>query len=71
VDLDAALALRKRGLSIAAAAKKLGVGRSTLHRVYQAHDAGQRGPRAIPQSAPPTASVVDQDPSTCGSRTAA
>jgi putative DNA-invertase from lambdoid prophage Rac len=39
VDLDAALRLRSEGLSIRVAARKLEVGASTLHRVYQAHDA--------------------------------
>lgn len=36
VDVDEALRLRGRGLSIRATAKKLGVGSSTLHRVLQA-----------------------------------
>ena len=38
VDLDEALRLRRRGLSIRDAARKLHVGSSTLHRVYQSHD---------------------------------
>lgn len=39
VDIDAALRHRSEGLSIRVAARKLGIGASTLHRVYQAHDA--------------------------------
>ncbi len=39
VEIEAALRLRSEGLSIRVAARKLGVGASTLHRVYQAHDA--------------------------------
>ncbi len=53
VDLDEALSLRRRGLSIGRAAKKLGIGRSTLHRVYQAHDALNGAVSPIPKTPPP------------------
>jgi DNA invertase Pin-like site-specific DNA recombinase len=39
VDLDEALRLRRRGTSIREAARRLGVGASTLQRAYAAHDA--------------------------------
>jgi DNA invertase Pin-like site-specific DNA recombinase len=42
VDLDEALRLRGRGLSIRATAKKLKVGSSTLHRVLQAQPGASR-----------------------------
>lgn len=38
VDIEHALRLRSEGLSIRKAARVLGVGASTLHRVFQAHD---------------------------------
>lgn len=38
IDLDQALLLRRRGLSVRAAAKKLKVGASTLARAYSAYD---------------------------------
>ena len=41
VDLDEALRLRARGLSVRAIGRKLGVGSSTVHRVLQAHDQGR------------------------------
>jgi DNA invertase Pin-like site-specific DNA recombinase len=43
VDLDEALRLRRRGLSIRDAARKLAVGSSTLHRAIQAHDRERLG----------------------------
>ncbi|MCL2724816.1 MAG: recombinase family protein [Polyangiaceae bacterium] len=38
INLDEALQLRRRGLSLSKAAKKIGIGKSTLHRIYQAFD---------------------------------
>jgi putative DNA-invertase from lambdoid prophage Rac len=38
IDIDEALRLRKSGLSIASAAKRLGVGTATLHRLLQSSD---------------------------------
>lgn len=46
VDLDQAVLLRRRGLSIRKAAKKLGVSPSVLHRALQGHDA------AVPKVSP-------------------
>jgi transposase-like protein len=50
IDLERALRLRADGVSIRLAARKLGVGPSTLHRVLQHHDALQRSTSgAVPQ----------------------
>lgn len=52
VDGDKALLLRRRGLSLRAAAKKLGIGHSTLHRFYRKHDArNQHVPKTRPSQA--------------------
>lgn len=40
LDIDEAYRLRKQGLSIAAAAKKLGVGKGTLHRALMTEKTG-------------------------------
>lgn len=51
IDLERALRLRSEGVSIRLAARKLGVGPSTLHRVLQHHDAIQRSTSgAVPQT---------------------
>lgn len=55
IDADAALLLRRRGLSLRAIAAKLGVGHSTLHRFYRAHDTAQRGSAGVPKGRAPTA----------------
>lgn len=47
IDMDAALRLRRQGCSIREAARKLGVGASTLNRAYMAHDA------AVPKASRP------------------
>lgn len=49
VDLDQALLLKRRGLSLRAAAKKLGIGSSTLHRIYRAQAAETRCERSVPK----------------------
>jgi putative DNA-invertase from lambdoid prophage Rac len=46
VDLDEALALRRRGVSVARAAERLGVSRATLARVYAAHRISLKNPAA-------------------------
>lgn len=54
VDLDQALALRKRGLSIRKAARKLGVGASTLARAYESYDLLQKScTSSTPVDVPP------------------
>jgi putative DNA-invertase from lambdoid prophage Rac len=47
VDLDEALRLRHRGVSIRDTARKLGVGSSTMHRIIQAHDRERVGGRKV------------------------
>jgi putative DNA-invertase from lambdoid prophage Rac len=71
VDLDEALTLRRRGLSLGKAAKKLGVGRSTLHRVYQQHDALRAAIAPVPKTASSGSVPVCQIPDTCGGSEAA
>ena len=71
VDLDDALTLRRRGLSIAGAAKKLGVGRSTLHRVYQAHDTVAAAVNPIPKTPPPAPDSDIEISPTCPASSAA
>jgi putative DNA-invertase from lambdoid prophage Rac len=65
VDLDEALALRKRGLSVGQAAKKLGLGRSTLHRVYQQHDALRAAVSPVPETPPWEPAAGDHISGTC------
>jgi DNA invertase Pin-like site-specific DNA recombinase len=55
IDADAALLLRRRGLSLRVIAGKLGVGHSTLHRFYRAHDRAQRDSAAVPKARARTA----------------
>lgn len=50
VDLDRALQLKRRGLSVRAAAKKLGIGSSTLHRIYRAQAAETRREHVVPKA---------------------
>ena len=50
IDADTALLLRRRGLSLRTIAEKLGVGHSTLHRFYRAHDGAQSASRAVPKA---------------------
>jgi DNA invertase Pin-like site-specific DNA recombinase len=51
IDIELAVRHRAEGLSIRQVARKLGIGGSTLHRLYQAHDAlsGAASP-GVPQS---------------------
>lgn len=58
IDADTALLLRRRGLSLRAVAAKLGVGHSTLHRFYRAHDGAQHGSVTVPKA---RARTVDPD----------
>ncbi len=57
VDIDQALLLRRRGLSIRRAASRLGIGATTLHRILQAHD---EVVRASGRPVPKTSSLAAQ-----------
>lgn len=50
VDADKALLLRRRGLSLRQAGKKLGVSHATLHRFYRKYDAENRPRAAVTES---------------------
>jgi putative DNA-invertase from lambdoid prophage Rac len=50
IDADAALLLRRRGLSLRTIAAKLGVGHSTLHRFYRSYDAEQHSSVVVPKA---------------------
>lgn len=49
VDVDRALLLKRKGLSIRAVAKKLGIGSSTLHRLYRAQAGENRREHTVPK----------------------
>ena len=61
IDADQALLLRRKGLSLRAAAEKLGVGHSTLHRFYREHDARNQ---RVPKSRLPSAEIAHANPRT-------
>lgn len=71
IDMDEALALRRRGLSLSQAAKRIGVGRSTLGRAYQLFDAARSLTPAVPKPLPSMPAVGVEIPVTCeGSKAA-
>lgn len=57
IDMDEALRHRRQGLSIQEAARKLGVGASTLNSAYMAHDDA-----AVPKGSRPRAKSDDAIP---------